>query len=302
MVAMAEIRLQQILVPLDGSLEAECVLPYLRDLAPRFNAKVYILGVGIGQKTRRVNRLLEDYIAKITEELSEQGIKAEEAVLYGKAAESILDFAQSKKVDLITMATHGLSGMTRWWLGSVAEKVVSAASTPIMLVQAKRTEKHDAKSKKAIERILVPLDGSELGQAALPYAEMLTLKTGAALDLLHIISPPGAIEASLLTGPDWIKLIQVLQKAGEEYLKEVIQQLAERGIKATYEVMTGEPADKIVQYAEEKKASLIAMSTHGRTGLARWVMGSVADKVVHGASMPVWLVRSSKVLATGSKS
>jgi len=301
MVAMAEIRLQQVLVPLDGSLEAECVLPYLRDLAPRFNAKVYILGVGVGQKTRRVNRLLEDYIAKIAEELSEQGIKAEEAVLYGKAAESILDFAQSKKVDLILMATHGLSGVTRWWLGSVAEKVVSAASTPIMLVQAKRTEQHDARSKKTIERILVPLDGSELGQAALPYAEMLTLKTGAALDLLHIVSPPGAIEASLLTGPDWIKLIQVLQKAGEEYLKEVIQQLAERGTKATYEVMTGEPADKIVQYAEEKKASLIAMSTHGRTGLARWVMGSVADKVVHSASMPVWLVRSSKVLATGSK-
>lgn len=299
---MTEIKLQQILVPLDGSLEAECVLPYLRDLAPRFNAKVHVLAVGIGQRTRRVNRLLEDYIVKMAEELKGQGIKAEAAVVYGTTANMILEFAQNQKVDLILMATHGLSGVTRWWLGSVAEKVVSASPTPIMLVQATRAERHDTTSKKSIEKILVPLDGSELGQAALPYAEMLTLKTGAALELLHVVAPPGAIEASLLTGPDWVKLIQVLQKAGEDYLKEVVRQLGERGIKATYEVVTGEPADKIVQYAEAKGVSLIAMSTHGRTGLARWVMGSVADKVVHGASMPVWLVRSPKMLATKAKS
>lgn len=299
---MAEIKLQQILVPLDGSLEAECVLPYLRDLAPRFDAKVYVLAVGIGQKTRRVNRLLEDYIAKMAEELKEQGIKAEAAVVYGTTAEMILDFAQKQKVDLILMATHGLSGVTRWWLGSVAEKVVSASAIPIMLVQAKRLEKRDTSSKQSIERILVPLDGSELGQAALPYAEMLTLKTGASLHLLHVVSPPGAVEASLLTGPDWIKLIEVLQKACQEYLKEMARQLAQRGITATYEVVTGEPADKIVQYAEANKVSLIAMSTHGRTGLARWVMGSVADKVVHGASMPVWLVRSPKMVAAKPKS
>lgn len=299
---MAEIKLEKILVPLDGSLEAECVLPYIRDLAPRFNAKVYVLGVGIGQRTRRVNRLLEDYIARTAEELKKQKFKTEGAVVYGNAADSILEFAQSQKMDLIVMATHGLSGITRWWLGSVAEKVVSAASTPIMLVQATRPEKHDAISVKSIERILVPLDGSELGKAALPYAEMLTLKTGAAIDLLHVVSPPGAIEASLLTGPDWIKLIQVLQKAGEEYLKEVVQQLSERGIKASHEVVTGEPADKIVQYAEAKNVSLIAMSTHGRTGLARWVMGSIADKVVHAASVPVWLVRSAKAPSSRPKS
>ncbi len=299
---MAEIRLQQILVPLDGSLEAECVLPYLRDLAPKFNAKVHVLAVGIGQRTRRVNRLLEDYIAKIAQELRQQDIKAEAAVVYGTTADMILEFAQNQKVDLILMATHGLSGVSRWWLGSVTEKVVSASPTPIMLVQATRPERHETTSKKSIERILVPLDGSELGQAALPYAEMLTLKTGAALDLLHVVAPPGAIEASLLTGPDWVKLIQVLQKAGEDYLKEMVRQLSERGIKATYEVVTGEPADKIVQYAEAKRVSLIAMSTHGRTGLARWVMGSVADKVVHGASMPVWLVRSSKMLTPKARS
>lgn len=292
---MAEVKLQQILVPLDGSLEAECVLPYLRDLAPRFNAKVHVLAVGIGQRTRRVNRLLEDYVAKMAEELKQQGIIAEAAVVYGTTADMILEFAQNQKVDLILMATHGKSGVKRWWLGSVAEKVVSASTTPVMMVQASRPEKHDATSKKSIERILVPLDGSQLGQAALPYAEMLHSKTGAGIFLLHVISPPGAVEASLLTGPDWVKLIEVLHKAGEDYLREVVRQLDERGIKATYEVVTGEPADKIVQYAEAKRASLIAMSTHGRTGLARWVMGSVADKVVHAASMPVWLVRAAKI-------
>ncbi|HIE16598.1 MAG TPA: universal stress protein, partial [Dehalococcoidia bacterium] len=102
--------LNKVLVPLDGSAEAESVLPYLRDLAPRFGSQVHILGVGIGRKTRRVNRLLEDYISRTALSLRSDNIDAEPVVLYGIAAGRILDFTAAKEFDLIIMATHGRSG------------------------------------------------------------------------------------------------------------------------------------------------------------------------------------------------
>jgi len=291
------LQLKEILVPLDGSGEAESVLPYLRDLAPKFDSRVHILGVGIGIKTRRVNRLLEDYTKRIASSLQSDNIKAEPVIRYGIAADKILDFTVEKEADLIIMATHGRSGITRWWMGSVAEKVISEAIAPVLLVRSKRPTKTGTVGKlHFLHKILAPLDGSDIGEAALAYAETLAIKSRASVDLLQIISPPGTVEASLLGGPDWRKFIKAMQDAGENYLKSISARLNGNGVKSTYEVVTGDPADKIVEYAEDKKISLIAMSTHGRTGLARWVLGSVADKVLHSARIPILLVRSPKMV------
>ena len=291
------LKLKEILVPLDGSREAESVLPYLRDLAPRFDSHVQVLGVGIGRKTRRVNRLLEDYINRVTDGLRSDNIEAEAVIRYGTAADKILDFTIKKEIDLVIMATHGRSGITRWWMGSVAEKVISEATAPVLLVRSKRPSKTGTAGKlHFLHKILAPLDGSDIGESALPYTETLAIKSRASVDLLQIISPPGTVEASLLGGPDWRKFIKAMHDGGENYLKSIAKRLSDNGIKTTYEVATGDPADKIVEYAEDKQASLIAMSTHGRTGLARWVLGSVADKVLHSARIPVLLVRSPKMV------
>jgi nucleotide-binding universal stress UspA family protein len=290
-------QLQEILVPLDGSGEAESVLPYLRYLAPRFGSHVYILGVGIGKKARRVNRLLEDYINGIVHDLKSDNIKAEAVTRYGNAADKILDFITENAADLIIMATHGRSGMSRWWMGSVAEKVITEATAPVLLVRSKRPSKTRAARKlNFLNKILAPLDGSDIGEAALPYAEILATKSGASISLLQVVSPPGTVEASLLGGPDWRKFVKAMHDAGEDYLKNIAERLSDKGIKSTSEVITGDPADKIVEYADDKKASLIAMSTHGRTGLTRWLLGSIADKVLHGARMPILLVRSPKMI------
>jgi nucleotide-binding universal stress UspA family protein len=88
-----------------------------------------------------------------------------------------------------------------------------------------------------------------------------------------------------------------MHDAGEDYLKGVAERLSSKDIKVTYEIATGDPADKIVEYAADKGAGLIAMSTHGRTGITRWVLGSIADKVLHGARIPILLVRSPKMVA-----
>jgi nucleotide-binding universal stress UspA family protein len=291
------LQLQEILAPLDGSGEAEGILPYLRDLAPRFGSHVHILGVGIGRKTRRVNRLLEDYINRIAKGLHSDNIKAEPVIRYGIAADKILDFTVEKEIDLIIMATHGRSGITRWWMGSVAEKVTSEATAPVLLIRSKRPSKTGTAGKLLfLHKILAPLDGSDIGEAALPYAETLATNSGASISLLQVVSPPGTVEASLLGGPDWRKFVRAMHDAGVDYLKSISKRLSGKGIKSTYEVVTGDPADKIVEYTENEKVSLVAMSTHGRTGLARWVLGSVADKVLHGARMPILLVRSPKMV------
>jgi nucleotide-binding universal stress UspA family protein len=289
--------LQEILVPLDGSREAESVIPYLRDLAPRFGSRVHILGVGIGRKTRRVNRLLEDYINRIARGLQSDNIKAESVTRYGMAADKILDFTTENEIDLIIMATHGRSGITRWWMGSVAEKVISEATAPVLLIRSKRPRKTGTTGKlNLLHKILAPLDGSDIGEAALPYAETLAINSGALISLLQVVSPPGTVEASLLGGPDWRKFVKAMRDAGEEYLRNIAERLSAKGIKYTYDVVTGDPADNIVEYADDKGVSLIAMSTHGRTGLTRWVLGSIADKVLHGARIPVLLVRSPKMV------
>jgi nucleotide-binding universal stress UspA family protein len=291
------LQIDEIVIPLDGSKEAESVLPYVRDLAPKFNSRVHILGIGIGRKTRRVNRLLEDYINRTANELRSQNIKAEPVISYGIAADKILDYSTEIEVDLIIMATHGRSGITRWWMGSVAEKVISEATAPVLLVQSKRRRTTASTDRMTpVHKILAPLDGSDVGESALPYAEALAAISQATVNLVQVVSPPGTVEANLLGGPDWRKFIKAMRDAGENYLKSTAERFKNKDVKVTYEVLTGDPADKIVEYAADKGVSLIAMSTHGRTGLARWVLGSVADKVLHGTRIPVLLVRSPKMV------
>jgi nucleotide-binding universal stress UspA family protein len=291
------LQINEIVIPLDGSKEAESVLPYVRDLAPKFNSRVHILGIGIGKKTRRVNRLLEDYINRTAKELRSQNIKAEPVISYGIAADKILDYSTEIEVDLIIMATHGRSGITRWWMGSVAEKVISEATSPVLLIRSKRRRTSSAADKPAsIHKVLAPLDGSDVGESALSYAETVATISQATINLIQVVSPPGTVEANLLGGPDWRKFIKAMRDAGEKYLKSIAERFKATEIKVTYEVLTGDPADKIVEYAADKGVSLIAMSTHGRTGLARWVLGSVADKVLHEARIPILLVRSPKMV------
>ncbi|HEX75073.1 MAG TPA: universal stress protein [Dehalococcoidia bacterium] len=292
---------RRILVPLDGSGEAESVFPYLRDLAPRFGSQVDILGVGIGGKRRRVNRLLKEYVDKVAVGLHSDSIEAKPVFLYGSAADEILDYTERNSIDLIIMATHGRGGITRWWMGSIAQKVISEARPPVLLVRSKLLEETEAVRSLPFLKILAPLDGSDIGEAALSHADKLSIETGASVILLQVIQPPGTIGATTMLVSATEDAVRAMHDAGENYLSGVAERLGEKGIKTTYEVVTGDPADKIVEYAEDKRVSLIAMSTHGRGGIARWVLGSVADKVLHGTKIPVLLVRSPRMICPRPK-
>jgi len=314
---------KKILVPLDGSVEAETVLPYVRDIASRFNSEVDILSVGLGSRRRRVNQLLDDYVRHAIEHLQKHDItcravvlysspsedlvdyaevtmpkhdlKAKGAVLYGGPADNILEYTKRHHVNLVIMATHGHGGLRRWWLGSVSEKVVSRSTIPVLLIHSKQVKEIDRDRKATFKRILAPLDGSEIGEAALHDAQAVALKTGAAMILLHVIPEPHNVEARIL-GPEFKKFVNAMHDAGQKYLNKVSARLAAKGIDVTARIITGDPAESIIELAKHEKVDLIAMSTHGRSGIARWVMGSVADKILHACRLPMWLARSQQII------
>ena len=314
---------KKILVPLDGSIEAETVLPYVRDIAARFDSEVDILSVGVGSKRRRVNQLLEEYVHHAVEHLQNHEITSRAVLLYGSAdeemaayseistvrgnlkargqvvyggpAENILSYSQRNHVNLVIMATHAHGGLLRWWLGSVFEKVVARSLVPILGIHSKQVREIDRTGKTHFKRILTPLDGSEAGEAALHDAEAIALKTGASIVLLHVIPAPHAIEARWL-GPEFNDFVRAMHDAGEKYLDKTGKRLAARGIDIDVKITAGDPAETIIDTAKKEKVDLIAISTHGRSGIPRWVLGSVADKILHESKLPMWLVRPRQII------
>jgi nucleotide-binding universal stress UspA family protein len=145
------------------------------------------------------------------------------------------------------------------------------------------------------QHILVPLDGSPLAAAALLPAQEVATRFDARVTLARVVSPPhimshasGAAYASLLTG-----LREIAREEAELYLKEEAEKLVREGLRVESTVVDGEPvADVILETAVKLAVDLIVMSTHGRSGVSRWVFGSVADRVLRSATMPILLVRA----------
>jgi len=287
--------LRKILVPLDGSKTAESVLPYIKYLASQFDSKIEVLGVGIGNRNRRVNRLLNEYIENTASNLSAEKFESAAVVIYGSATERILSYSKQNDIDLIIMATHGRSGVKRWWMGSVAQKVISQSITPVLLIPSTKQKAAQMKKVISIDQILIPLDGSNTGQAALDYIEFIARETKAVVRLIQVISTSGSMETNLVVHANWNGFFEAMKGAASDYLESLVEELQGHGISANYDILIGNPAAEIIAYARKNKVDLIAMSTHGRTGLARWVLGSVTDKVLHGARMPMWLVRPQKM-------
>ena len=144
-------------------------------------------------------------------------------------------------------------------------------------------------------KILLPLDGSELGEVALPYVKEMAVAGKAEVILFQVVAPPHDIQLAETYTPHLAHLsdeyIAHASTAAKDYLNKVRRRLTRKGIKAHSEVEVGQPAEKIIECAQEKEVELIVLSTHGRSGVGRWLFGSVADKVVHGSEKPVLLIR-----------
>ncbi len=302
-----------ILAPLDGSALAEQVLPSVRMLAPILDAKVKLLHVILEierfnlamdfdpgdplapQRVQRQNswqalrQNAEQYLDKHAAHLRAAGIESSYEVLLGAPADTIVQFAEGEHIDLIAMATHGYSGLKRWALGSVTDKVVHATNTPVFVVRG-RERPADVRP---IRRIVVPLDGSALARQALPFAADLAESTRADLILLTVVTP------SLLEAPELrnssLFTEDMLAGLQHQLMVEVgglADELGQHDVRITPLAVYGFPADMIIDVAEQRQAGLIVMATHGYSGLKRWALGSVADKVLHAATTPLVLVRA----------
>ncbi len=276
---------EKIVVPLDGSELAEIALPYAEELAGRLGSQITLFSVLESAEAVEYQEC-QSYIEKITrdtkhnaekylEQPAGKSITVGSATRVGYPADSIISYVNKGDFKLIIMATHGRSGIGRWALGSVADKVVrSTIRQPLMLIRARGTHA-DVQEKNILKKVLVPLDGSTRSQVVIPYIAEIASRLAAELTVLHVVSPDN----------------QSVSEA-ESYLKRICSLLEEEGITNAYKVRTGDAAEEIINLADELNIDMVAMSTHGRTGLSAWALGSVAQKVLMGGKTPLLLVRS----------
>jgi nucleotide-binding universal stress UspA family protein len=288
---------ERILVPLDGSENAEIVFPYCADLAAKFASTITLVTVSEAT-TVDIDHLYRTYLEHARGKMRQQlepsmapgTVTLESEVLFGDPAREILRTAEEKDARLILLASHGTSAEGPWLLGHIAAKVLRATKRPVMLIR-ERLPEVVLQQRKLLRRILVPLDGSEIGEAALCYAVALAEKTSAEIALLEIFEQGRGFGAS---GARYrIPEDESVRKSLLSYLDHVAGPIKNGGLKVSTTVLFGKAAENIVEYADKNEIDLIALSTHGRSGLGRWVFGNVTDKILHTGDVAVLVAHAA---------
>jgi len=295
-----------ILIPLDGSHFAERVLAFVRHAAKPQVSKLllvyvtqpsqyYTVVVPDAMHTVNINdwkEQSEKYLAHMAAGLRTEGYEVTYVMSEGDVASTICEVADAQNVDMIAMTTHGRSGLAKWVLGSVADRVIRVAHQPVLLVRPQEEEIPST----PIQRILVPLDGSRLAEEALEQAILLAKENQSEIWLLQSVEFPeywGEEYAGMHAIPSLIST-EEQEAAAREYLLQLAETVTAEALSAQIIVTTGHAASAISDVVTDNDIDLIVMSTHGRSGLSRWVFGSVAEKVVRLAECPVLLIRAQE--------
>jgi nucleotide-binding universal stress UspA family protein len=292
---------KRILVPLDGSNLAELALAYAEELAVAFGSEVVLLYVSEPKESqyRHMHQLyMEEVVEKVGEHLKKR-TRVRAVVLTGEPAEEITNYAEKNKASVIIMASHGRSGIMAWAMGGVASKVLEAARVPVLLIRAGKPPQR-APGKRLLERVLLPLDGSKTGEAAVPYVKELGKRLGSEVILFGVVAAGqhvrtvGGLDYILYPEPE----LELFKAEVREYLDRLYRRLKGRKGTVSFELKVGDDiAGEIISFADKAKASLIAISAHGHSGIEKWVFGSIAGKIVQVSKIPVLLVRAPKIRA-----
>ncbi len=293
-----------ILVPLDGSSEAETVLPYVIPLVQAGLGSLTLARVvptlsqfigwqGVDGMAFNVEGYYEaertaaqSYLAAVLTRLQAQGLTLHTALLDGDPTQALIAYAgQIPHLALLALATHGRTGVGRWVFGSVAEAILHAAPVPLLLVR-RPTAPPTAAARSIYRTILVALDGSPFAEEALDQAFALASVTGAALVLVGAVAP---VLAGTHPAPPAVQ--QAATDAMQTYLARTASRLENLSLTVDTQLVHGHPAEAILATADRSGADLILLATHGRSGWQQVRFGSVALKVVQAAHQPVWLVR-----------
>ena len=310
--------LDRLLVTLDGSEFGEHALPFARSIAERSGASVNLSHVrccdppddllqntpfqyeGVSMELyderheEEQRRYLSERVAGLQRDLP--GAEVSSSLLEGYVTEALNRHAREMDADLIIMTTHGRTGVSRAWLGSVADSLVRHSSFPLMVIRP--MEDGETFPEARFDHVLIPLDGSPIGENILEPSVELGRIMGSRVTLLHVVAPHLSIGARVSPLPAG-HFKNRLEEA-EQYLAKVRTNLEKEGIETDIVIDSNiAPARAILAAAEDKDVDLIALATHGYTGVKRAILGSVTDKVLRASRWPLLLKRPEEV-GTGS--
>lgn len=303
----------RILVPLDGSDIADQVLPYVRLLGKGFQAQVELLqvfnpvssrladpdhGLYLSQIVESERSHVEDYLEGVAVPLRRTGLTVSSVAREGHPAAAIVQEADTVPATLVAMCSHGRSGVTRWLLGSTTDKVLHATSQPVLVVRSRDQQK--VKPEVKLNSICVPLDGSTLAEQALPHAVALAEVLG--IKVIVARATPSeqdyAIHFSVRVSHRLTDIQELRMRADAEaleYLDTVCQKLHQQGVSVVERrLLHGDPASAIIDMTAEVPDSIVVMTTHGGSGVGRWIRGSVTDRVVRHSEDPVLVIHPAR--------
>lgn len=297
---------KRILVPLDGTELAERALPAALAIAKANAAEVVLLRSMIMVHTmlpefageydwrwpdmslESVEHEVNEYLESVVQAYRQPGVVFVKRVVEGDEASAIQETARKDNVDLIIMTSHGRSGVKRWLLGSVTERTLHNALCPVLVIRAPEIIRH----------VVIALDGSDLAERALDPGMLVAHGLGAHVTLVHVSQPDSAetLEAMPL---EWLEretgryVRQTTREQAERYLAGVARRYVQQGIEVDTFVPSGSVVDNILSFIEQEEVDLVAMCTHARTSLRRWVYGSNTSKVMRGCNCSMLVVRQA---------
>lgn len=294
---------ERIMIPLDGSEAAEIALPYGEELARRLGSEVILLHVP-GSEHQQYERMHKMYLDRLAETVKHNirkrqpkgtQVKVTTKVEAGEPHENICNLVDKDDIGLIIMASVSASGLKiAKMLGSVTDHVCRTVPIPVMLIRPHDVQRIEGK-KRLINRILLSVDGSDLSRLALPVGEEMAtmLKVPITLFQMARIIIPYASESVGAPFIDYTEWIKDEEKVVRTEITALEKKLREKGLTITHIITSGfNAADEIIQAGKKVDADLVVMSTHGRSGLGRWTLGSVAERVLRYSEIPLLLVNA----------
>jgi len=291
---------EKILLPLDGSDVAETALPYGEELSRRLGSELVLYHVHSREHAPQ-GHMHHVYLEKTAEAVRSKGRqlgvepKVSVRLEAGEAIGNICSLVDRSEVDLIVMTAVSASGLSVGkMLGSVADQVCRTVPVPVLLIRPKNVLQA-TKGGDRLKRMVLPLDGSELSKQALPVSEELSHRLRLDVTLFQMANVFRQYEdvPGVAVPIDYEKLDKIAHDAIKAELGDVEEEMRKKGLAVTSVVTSGmDAASEIVAVCRKVSADLVIMSTHGRSGLSRWSLGSVAEKVLREGDTPLLLVHA----------
>ena len=295
-----------VLVPLDGSLLAECVLPHVVAIARAFTAKVILLRLLDKNQASEKAQLFDLlnwqinktgaklYLEKISTRLQKSGLRVEVVVLEGLVAESITEYALNRGVKLIILSSHGRSGLSQWGISSVTQKIIFSAPTSVLIIRA-----HQPAASESIDwqytRIAVPLDGSRRAENVLPMVTLLARFHQSRIHIVHVVKTPEMAHQMPLSREDMElsdRIVARNREAAIRYLDQVRLQSPLDGIEVQTRLLTSDNAAAALHELSEKESiDMVALSAHGYSGNNQWPYGSMVNNFILYSKVPLLIVQ-----------